>query len=59
VQEIINKVDVMPSNDPRNSHSKQKTRKHNDDKARRARSKTGHLDQNVGDSTKSKLQAIW
>jgi hypothetical protein len=42
VQEIIDKLDVMPSNLPRYSHSKQKTRKHNDDIPKRTRSKTGH-----------------
>ena len=45
VQEMINKLDVMPSNLPGNSHSKQKTRKQNDDVASRTRSKTGHLEQ--------------
>ena len=48
----------MPPNLPRNSHSKQKTRKQNDDVASRTRSKTGHLEQNVGNRTRSKLQAI-
>jgi len=55
---MINKLDVMPPNLPRNSHSKQKTRKQNDDVASRTRSKTGHLEQNVGNRTRSKLQAI-
>jgi hypothetical protein len=58
VQEMINKLDVMPCNLPGNSHSIQKTRKHNDDVASRTRSKTGHLEQNVGNRTRSKLQAI-
>ena len=58
VQEMINKLDVMPCNLPGNSHSKQKTRKQNDDVASRTRSKTGHLEQNVGNRTRSKLQAI-
>ena len=55
---MINKLDVMPSNLPGNSHSKQKTRKQNNDVAHRTRSKTGHSEQNVGDKTRSKLQAI-
>ena len=58
VQEMINKLDVMSCNVPRNSHSKQETRKQNDNVASRTRSKTGHLDQNVGDRTRAKLQAI-
>ena len=58
VQEMIIRLDVMPSNLPGNSHSKQKTRKQNDDVASRTRSKTGHLEQNVGNRTRSKLQAI-
>jgi hypothetical protein len=57
VQDMINKLDVMPYNLPGNSHSRQKTRKHNNDMAHRTRSKTGHLEQNVGDRTRSKLQA--
>ena len=41
MQEIINKLGVMPNDVPRNSHSKQKTRKDNDDVASRTRSTTG------------------
>ena len=52
---MINKLDMMSGNVPRNIHSKQKTRKQNDDVANRIRSKTGHLGQNVGDSSRSKL----
>jgi hypothetical protein len=55
---MINKLDVMPSNLPGNSHSKQKAKKQNNDVAHRTRSKTGHLEQNVGSRTRSKLQAI-
>ena len=55
---MINKLDVMPSNLPGNSHAKQKTRKQNNDVAHRTRSKIGHLEQNVGNRTRSKLQAI-
>ena len=58
VQEMIKQLDVMPSNLPGNSHSKQKVRKQNNDVAHRTRSKTGHSEQNVGDRTRSKLQAI-
>jgi hypothetical protein len=39
VQEIINKLDMMPSNVPRNNNSQQKTRKYKDDVASRTRSK--------------------
>jgi hypothetical protein len=52
------KLDVLPSNPPGNSHSKQKKRKQNNEVAHRTRSKTGHLEQNVGNRTRSKLQAI-
>jgi hypothetical protein len=48
----------MSCNVPKNSYSKQETRKQNDNVASRTRSKTGHLDQNVGDRTRAKLQAI-
>jgi hypothetical protein len=48
----------MSSNLPGNSHSKQKVRKQNNDVTHRTRSKTGHLEQNVGNTTRSKLQAI-
>jgi hypothetical protein len=48
----------MPSNLPGNSHSKEKVRKQNNDVTHRTRSKTGHLGQNVGNRTRSKLQAI-
>jgi hypothetical protein len=58
VQVMISKLHVMPSNLLGNSHSRQKTRKLNNDVAHRTRSKTGHLEQNVGDRTRSKLQAI-
>jgi hypothetical protein len=37
VQEMIDKLDVMPSNLPGNSHSKQKVRKQNNDVAHRTR----------------------
>jgi hypothetical protein len=47
---------VLPSCLPGNSHSKQKARKKNNDMA--TRSKTGHLEQNVGNRTRSKLTAI-
>jgi hypothetical protein len=56
---MINMLDVMPSNLPGNSHSKQKARKQNNDVAYRIRSKTGHSEQNVGNRTRSKLQAIY
>jgi hypothetical protein len=55
---MINKLDVMPSNLPGNSHSKQRARKQNNEMAHRTRSKTGHLEENVGNRTRSKLQAI-
>jgi hypothetical protein len=55
---MINKLDVMPSNLPGNSHPKQKTRKQNNDVAHRTRSKIGLLEQNVGNRTRSKLQAF-
>jgi hypothetical protein len=42
IQEMINKLGVMPSNLPRNSHSKQQIKKQNNDVAYRTRSKTGH-----------------
>jgi hypothetical protein len=48
----------MPSNHPGNSHSKQKVRKQNNDVAHRSRLKTGPLEQNVGNWTRSKLRAI-
>jgi hypothetical protein len=55
---MINKLGVVPSNLPENSHSKQKTRKQNNELAHRTRSKTGHLEQNIGNRTRSKLRAI-
>jgi hypothetical protein len=55
---MINKLDVMRSNLPGNSHSKQKVRKQNNDVAHRTRSKTSHLEQNVGNRTRSRLRAI-
>jgi hypothetical protein len=55
---MINKSDMMPSSLPGNSHSKQKAKKQNNEVAHRTRSKTGHLEQNVGNRTRSKLQAI-
>jgi hypothetical protein len=62
VQEMINNLDVMPSNLPGNSHSKQKSkhkvRRQNNDVAHRTRSKSGHSQQNVGNRTRSKLRAI-
>jgi hypothetical protein len=54
---MIKKLDVMPSNLPGITHSKQKTRKQNNDMAHRTRSKTGHLEQTVGNRTRFKLQA--
>jgi hypothetical protein len=53
VQEIINELDVIPNT----NHSKQKTKKHNDDVDSITRSKIGHL-VNFGDISRSKLQAI-
>jgi hypothetical protein len=55
---MINKSDMMSSSLPGNSHSKQKAKKQNNEVAHRTRSKTGHLEQNVGNRTRSKLQAI-
>jgi hypothetical protein len=51
-------LDVIPSNLPGNSHSKQKARNQNNEVAHRTRSKSGHLEQNVGNRTRSNLQAI-
>jgi hypothetical protein len=48
----------MPSNLPGNSHPKQKVRKQNNDVAHRIRSKTGPLEQNVRNRTRSKLRTI-
>jgi hypothetical protein len=59
VQEMIKKLDVTSNNVPRSNLLKQKRRKHNDDVASRAKSKTGHTDQNVGDRARSKLKAIF
>jgi hypothetical protein len=55
---MINMLDVMSSHLPRNSHSKQRIMKQNNDMAHRTRSKTGHLEQNDGNRTRSKLRAI-
>jgi hypothetical protein len=54
---MINKLDVIPSNLPGNSHCKQKARKQNNDVAHRTRSKTGHLQQNVGNRTRFKFRS--
>jgi hypothetical protein len=50
---MINKLDVTLSNLPGSSHFKQKARKQNNDVAHRTR------EQNVGNRTRSKLQAIY
>ena len=58
VQEIINRLDLKPSPITRNNYPKQRVRGPNDDVSNRTRSKLGHIDQNVGDSIRSKLKAI-
>ena len=51
-------MDVKPSFINRNNHPKQKIKGPKDDVSYRTRSKVGHIDQNVGDRTRSKLQTI-
>jgi hypothetical protein len=58
VQEMIQYLNVTSSSFPRTNLPKQKTRKQDDDVASRTRSKFEHTDQNVGNRTGSKLQAI-
>jgi hypothetical protein len=41
-----------------NNHHKRKIRGPNDDVSNRTRYKLDHIDQNIGDRTRSKLQAI-
>jgi hypothetical protein len=48
---------IFPSSMTRSNHHKQKIRGPNDDVSKRTMSKEGHIDQNVGDRTRSKLQA--
>jgi hypothetical protein len=58
VQKMIEKLDVTSNNIARSSFPKQKTRKQNDDVASRAGSKTGYIERNIGDRTRSKLYTI-
>ena len=51
-------MDVKASPFTRYKHPKQKIRGPKADVSNRTRSKVGHIDQNVGDRTRSKLQAI-
>jgi hypothetical protein len=55
---MIEKLDVTSNKVPRSNLPKQKARKQNDDVSSTTRSKTWHIDQNVADTTRSKLQAI-
>jgi hypothetical protein len=54
----INRLVVKPSPITRNNHHKQKISGHNDDVSHRTNCKVGHIDQNVGDRTRHKLQDI-
>jgi hypothetical protein len=58
VQERISKLDSKPSTNTGNNHHKQKIREFYD-VSNRTRSKVGHVDQRVGNKTRSKLQAIF
>jgi hypothetical protein len=58
VQERINRLGVKPSPITRNNRPIQKIRGPNDDISNRTRSKVGHIDQNVGDRIRPKLQTI-
>jgi hypothetical protein len=55
MQDIIKRLGVKPNTVTRNNHHKQKVRGTNDDLSNRTRSKFGHIDQNIGDRTRSKL----
>jgi hypothetical protein len=56
VQEKINKLDKIPSNDFKNSRSKQNSRKVNDEISTRIISKATHIGQSVGNRTRSMVQ---
>ena len=59
VQEQINKLDTKPGVTSKNNPPKCKPRIINDDVSARTRSKAIQLDQNIGVSTRSKLQRTY
>jgi hypothetical protein len=59
VQKTLDKLDNIPGAAiPNINNPKQRSRYHSDEVSNRTRSKTGNIDQNIGDRTRSKVQFI-
>ena len=56
VQETLNKLDTRPGIISKNNHPRSKTKIIKDDVSTRTRSKSSQVDQNVGITTRSKVQ---